>query len=99
MLITSLVILALDFPVFLGRGLLRREVSARTSPWLSPLVAYDATINGVYRLANRVTTLIQGSPMAPQLSVTLAGVAVMVYALFFTNAQTSVLLDRWKFRA
>jgi len=92
-LITSLVILALGFLVFLGRGLLRRGF-ARTSPRLSSLVAYDATINGVYRLANRVTTLIQGSPMAPQLSVTLlAGVAVMVYALFFTNAQTSVLLD------
>lgn len=91
--ITSLAILALGFVVFLGRGLLRRgfaSVPAR----LSSLTAYEAIIDATYRFAYRLTTLIQGSPMAPQLSVTLlAGVTVAAYALFFTNARTSTLLD------
>jgi multicomponent Na+:H+ antiporter subunit A len=91
--IASLTILALGAVVFLARGLLRRGF-AGVPARVSSLVAYDALIDLVYRFAFRLTTLIQGSPMAPQLSVTLlAGVAVMVYALFFTNAETSVLLD------
>ena len=91
--ITSLVILALGVGVFLARGLFRRGFG-RVPQQVSSLVAYDALIDLIYRFAFRLTTLIQGSPMAPQLSVTLlAGVAVMAYALFFTNPETSVLLD------
>ena len=91
--ITSLAILTLGVGVFLARGLFRRTLGSVPAR-VSSLAVYDALIDLIYRFAFRLTTLIQGSPMAPQLSVTLlAGVAVMVYALFFTNAETSVLLD------
>ena len=91
--ITSLVILALGVGVLLARGLFRRAF-AGVPARVSSLAVYDALIDLIYRFAFRLTTWIQGSPMAPQLSVTLlAGVAVMAYALFFTNAETRVVLD------
>lgn len=90
--ITSLVILVLGVGVFLTRSIFRRAF-AGIPPRVSSLAAYDALIDLIYRLAFRLTTLIQGSSMASQLSVTLlAGVGVMLYALFFTNAQASMLL-------
>ncbi|MFO7634215.1 MAG: hydrogen gas-evolving membrane-bound hydrogenase subunit E [Caldilinea sp.] len=91
--LTSLAILAFGFVIFAVRQWLRRGFAA-VPQRLSSLVAYDALIDAVYHFAYRLTTLIQGSPMAPQVSVTLlAGVLVTVYAVFFTTARTSVLLD------
>ena len=91
--IASIVILALAVGVMLTRGLFRR-IYASVPDRFSALAAYDATIDGIYRIAYRITTVIQGSPMAPQLSVTLlSGVAVMVYALFFAGPNTMRVLD------
>lgn len=93
----SMVILVLAAVVFMARGFFRR-LYARMPERFSALVVYDATVDAIYRLAYRITTVIQGSPMAPQLSVTLlAGVAVMVYAVFFTDGSTSRLLDSLEF--
>lgn len=91
--VASLIILALGALVFLARGVFRR-LFASVPARVSSLAVYDAIIEQIYRFAFRLTVLIQGSPMAPQLSITLlAGVAVMVYALFFADAETSRLLD------
>jgi len=93
----SMGILLLAVVVFLARGLFRR-LYARVPTGFSALAVYDATVDAIYRLAYRVTTVIQGSPMAPQLSVTLlAGVAVVFYAVFFTDGSTSRLLDSLEF--
>jgi multicomponent Na+:H+ antiporter subunit A len=92
-LIASLAILGLGVVVLLARGVLRRGF-AGIPVRISSLATYDALIDALYRFAFRLTTLIQGSPMAPQLSATLlAGVAVLAYALFFANAQTGAVLD------
>lgn len=91
--LTSLGILALGFVVFAARRLLRRGFAA-VPERLSSLVIYDSIIDAIYHFAYRLTVLIQGSPMAPQASVTLlAGVLVALYAILFSTASTSVILD------
>lgn len=91
--IASTIILVLAVGVFLARSLLRR-LYGKVPERFSALAAYEATIDAIYRLAYRITTVIQGSPMAPQLSIALlASAAVMVYALFFTDRNTNRLLD------
>ena len=91
--LTSLAVLALGIGIFALRNRVR-QAFARVPEKFSSLAVYDATVEAIYHFAYRLTTVIQGSPMAPQVSVTLlAGVAVMVYALFFPSPRTSVLLD------
>ncbi|MEJ5246327.1 MAG: hydrogen gas-evolving membrane-bound hydrogenase subunit E [Caldilinea sp.] len=91
--LTSLAAIAVGVGVFALRNRVRRAFAAAPEKF-SSLAVYDATIDAIYHFAYRLTTVIQGSPMAPQVSVTLlAGVAVVVYALFFPTARTSVLLD------
>jgi multisubunit Na+/H+ antiporter MnhB subunit len=90
---TSLGILTLGFLIFAVRQLLRRGFAAMPNR-LSSLVVYDSIIDAIYHFAYRLTVLIQGSPMAPQASVTLlAGILVALYAIFFSSARTSVILD------
>jgi len=91
--ITSMAILVLAVVVCFARGIFRR-LYAGVPERFSALAAYDATVDAIYRLAYRITTVIQGSPMAPQLSITLlAGVTVMLYAVFFTDGNTRNVLD------
>ena len=78
---TSLAILGMGVLVFAARNPVRGAF-AHWPATLNGVRAYDAIVDATYRLAYRTTTLIQGGPMAPQISVTLlAAVAVMVYAL------------------
>ncbi len=91
--LTSLGVLAVGFVVFALRQLLRRGFAA-VPQRLSSLVVYDSIVDAIYHFAYRLTVLIQGSPMAPQASVTLlAGVLVALYAIFLNTERTIVILD------
>jgi multicomponent Na+:H+ antiporter subunit A len=61
---------------------------------MTSLYVYDAFVDVIYRFARSLTRLVQGGPMAPQISVTLlAGVLAMVYALFHAPLSRPVLLE------
>ncbi|MBW7885523.1 MAG: DUF4040 domain-containing protein [Caldilineaceae bacterium] len=93
---TSLFVLGSGVLILLARGLVRGAF-ARVPARVSALEAYDATIDAVYRLAYRITTLIQGPPMAPQISVTLlGGTVVLAYALLHGAPASSILLDSYE---
>ncbi|MBK8048969.1 MAG: DUF4040 domain-containing protein [Anaerolineales bacterium] len=92
-LITSLGILAAAVIVAAGRRWVRRAF-AHTPPRLSGVYVYDTIVDGVYRFAYRLTRVVQGGPMAPQITVTLmAAVAVLGYAVFKIDLKNLTILD------
>jgi multicomponent Na+:H+ antiporter subunit A len=61
---------------------------------LNGVYAYDTIVDAVYGFAFRLTTLIQGGPMGPQISVILlAAVVAMGAALFQINSADFDLVD------
>jgi len=90
---SSLAALGLGLLVFmLRRGV--RGFFARMPERMTSLYVYDAFVDVIYRFARSLTRLVQGGPMAPQISVTLlAGVLAMVYALFHAPIFRPVLLE------
>lgn len=83
--VTSLAILAAGLLLVLVRNVVRR-VYTRMPEKLNGVDLYDAIIDAVYRFAYRLTRVIQGGLMGPQISVTLlAAVAVLGYALLQVN--------------
>ncbi|MFZ4848529.1 MAG: hydrogen gas-evolving membrane-bound hydrogenase subunit E [Caldilinea sp.] len=91
--LTSLAILGLGTAVFLARSPLRRLLNSLPAQ-LSSLFVYDQLVNALYRFAYRITTWIQGSPLAPQISVTLLSAALLVaYAFAHSSLASLPLLD------
>lgn len=80
--VASLAVLAVAVLLVFLRSLARRVLES-TPQRLNGTVIYDAIIDAIYRFAYRLTKVIQGGPMAPQLAVTLvAGAAVVLISLF-----------------
>ncbi len=91
--ISSLVALGLGLLVFLGR-IWVRAFFAHMPERMTSLYVYDALIDATYRFARVLTRLVQGGPMAPQISVTLlAGVLVLVYALLQVSLLQPIVLE------
>lgn len=91
--ISSLLAIAAGVLVFALRSPIRRFFAVMPARMTS-LYVYDAIIDATYRFARVLTRLIQGGPMAPQISVTLiAGVLVLVYALFQVPPSTPIVLE------
>ena len=91
--ISSLVALGLGLLVFLGR-IWVRAFFVHMPDRMTSLYVYDALIDGTYRFARVLTRLVQGGPMAPQISVTLmAGVLVLVYALLQVSLLQPIALE------
>ena len=92
-LITSLAILAVSIAIAGSRRFLRNTLN-RAPARLNGVYVYDAIIDAIYGFAYRLTRIVQGGPMAPQISVTLlAGVLVLAYALLQVDVSKLGMLE------
>ncbi len=90
---TSLAVLAAGLGIVVVRRFVR-ALLARSPAWLNGVYVYDAIIDAVYQVAYRITRIVQGGPMAPQISVTLlAGALAFFYALTQSNWGLGLRLD------
>ena len=93
--ISSLVAIGIGVILFALRQPIRHGFSL-TPLWLSCLRGYDAIIDGTYRVAYRVTVIVQGGPMAPQIAVILlSGVLAIAFALTQANFTQGIVLDSY----